>query len=181
MFDPVWSVYICTVFHHPDTEGCRESTAEIELMNSRMIFFWLRCHVPYQIVWTVMLAVRTGPMWYFKWTNSDEPSNFFESPKIASWAFVLLWGHGRHAIVGLRKSSTVTARSAGYRETQHWRILVKSERVWVSLCFWVFIQNRLRNVNQMNWGLYIVGDLNLWFCFRKINFFLFVSVFWNFK
>lgn len=73
-------------------------------MNSRMIRFWDECHVPYQIIWTVMLVVITGPMWYLRSTKSDEPSNFFEGPncKSVGVSVRLVWvvGHGRQHVTG---------------------------------------------------------------------------------
>ena len=164
MFTPILFVYIWMMLYHPKTEVCQESTIEIELMNSRMIFFWLCCHAPYQIAWTVMLAVKTGPMWYFKWTNFDELSNFLESPNIESnWTLVLLWGHGRHTIVRLGKRSTVMVRSAKYRGTQPRRIfiLMRVRECECFLCFWLYTQYRLQNLKQMElrskwyWGLWV--------------------------
>lgn len=112
MFPPVWSVYLRTMLHHPATDGRLTPTAEMDPMKSRMIAFWGLCHVPYQMTWTVMLEVRTGPMWYFRCTNSDDPSYFFESPIRASEELGLArLGHGRQASTGLTARRVTTAKA----------------------------------------------------------------------
>lgn len=113
MFPPVWSVYIRTVLHHPATEGRFTRAAEMDSTKLRMIAFWGTCHVPYQMTWTVMLEVTTGPMWYLSRTNSDDPSNFLESPIMASEELDLARrGHGRHASAGLITARRVIAAAA---------------------------------------------------------------------
>lgn len=108
--------------HHPATEGGGELTAEMELMKSRIIRFWVFCQVPYQIMWTVILAVSTGPMWYRRWTNSDEPSYFFEPEKVSSVALGLWSGHGRQPAARERRERNVTARSSSDRSPVNRRV-----------------------------------------------------------
>ena len=95
-------------------------------MNSRMIRFWDDCHLPYQIMWMVMLDDITGPMWYLRWTNSDDPSYFLEDPNSKSAAVVtvvVFWGQGRHAFAPPARMRS-RRRLRPSTAAQWWRMVV---------------------------------------------------------
>jgi hypothetical protein len=94
------------VRHHEATDGPLTEESEMDRRKVRMMRFCSGSHRPYQIGCTVMLEVRTGPMWYRNLTNSEEPSNFFDAPSSAGEnpvvvvVFKAVLGHGRHASAG---------------------------------------------------------------------------------
>lgn len=100
-------------------------------MNSRIMCLCGFGHVPYQIMCTVMLAVRTGPMWYRSLTNSDEPSYFFE---VWNWRLVVFCGHGRQAVEGLMKRKVVVRMVRVMRNGGGERWLVMDQWLMVVGC-----------------------------------------------
>jgi len=106
----------------------------------------------------VMLADITGPMWYLRWTNSDDPSYFLEDPNskaaavVAVEVVVVFVGHGRHASAPPARMMR-RKRLRPSTEAQWWRMVAYAVEMGRRVGLRLESESEGESVSQTNKGI----------------------------